>query len=458
MLVLFGATGDLATRLLFPALFELYDRELLPPRFAVIGSSRHSPGADEDFRRRVTEAVLASARGADPEKARRFAERTQFVAASAEDGTDLAAAVARRRSELGDGCRTFLYLALPPRHLAEMLHMAERTGLADHAHLMVEKPLGEDVDSARALNRLLAATAPEERVLRVDHFLAKEPVRDLLTLRTENGWLAALWNRRRIAWVQIDVPETLGIEGRASFMEATGVFRDMVPTHLAQVLAAVAMEPPASDDAEEERAARLRLFRRTRPFQPDETVFGQYDGYRDEEGVADDSATETFAALRVWIDDPRWEGVPFLLRTGKAMGSSDARVTVRFRPPDAGARDTAPTGSDLVVHLGAEDGVRLGLRLDRPGPHREVVDAELRLARGPSASGTPLSSYARVFLHALDGDRRLFTTPAEVERIWELAAPVLDAPPRALPYARGSFGPRAADALAADGGWRTPAS
>ncbi|WP_254898117.1 glucose-6-phosphate dehydrogenase [Kitasatospora sp. NA04385] len=465
LLVLFGATGDLARRMLFPALFELWERGLLPDRFAVIGSGRHSPGTDEDFRRQVAEAVAGAANGADPGALERFTRRIGFATASAEDGSGLAAAVRERRTELGADCRTFLYLSVPPGQADGMLRMTGREGLAEGATLMVEKPVGEDVDTARALNALLASLAPEERILRIDHFLAKESVRALLALRTANPWLAASWDARHIASVLIDVPEEIGIEGRASFMEHTGTFRDMVPTHLCQVLAAVAMEPPGSADPEAERAARLRLFERTRPFDPARTVFGQYEGYRDEDGVAADSTTETFAAVEVRIDDPRWQGVPFLLRTGKSLDSAAHRLIVRFRAEDGaqggaeggaqggaeggaqggaqgGPEDAAQGGgTELVVGLGAAADVELGVRLSRPGPRPGAVDGVLGLAPLPGADDS-LSAYAQVFHHALRGDHRVFTTAAEVERLWELAAPVLADPPPATPYPQGSAGPK----------------
>ncbi|MFG3103585.1 glucose-6-phosphate dehydrogenase [Streptomyces sp. NPDC048182] len=455
LLVLFGATGDLAKRMLFPALFELYSRGLLPEEFVVVGSGRHSPGSDADFRRDVAEAVLTAAGGADRDAVRGFAEHVTFATASAEDGSALTEAVAGHRSRLGEGCRTLVYLSVPPEHLGGMLRMVGREGIADGAALMVEKPLGEDVGSARELNALLASLVPEDRILRVDHFLAKEPVRDLLTLRTANGWLASQWDAGHIAWVRIDVSETIGIEGRASFMESTGTFKDMVPTHLGQVLAVVAAEPPAGPGADAARAARLRLFEQTRPFDPAETVFGQYEGYRDEDGVAADSGTETFAALRVWVDNDRWRGVPFLLRTGKALGSSDARVTLRLRAPAGDG--TEADGSDLVVGLGEPGDLRLGVRLGRPGPEPGVVERALRPAP-PAGGDTPgLSAYARVFRHALEGDRTVFTSAAEVERLWELAAPILERPPRARPYPRGSSGPEDAERLAPDGGRREEA-
>lgn len=477
LVVLFGATGDLARRKLFPALFELRRRGLLGTDFAVIGSGRHSPGSDDDFRKTVADAVRSAAgeKAVDAE-VRDFVERVSFVPASAEDGDSLAAAVTERGAALGTGCRTLVYLSVPPESMSDMLRMVQRTGISEDACLLVEKPFGEDVPSARALNAVLLDIVPEERVFRIDHFLCKEAVRNLLTLRTANGWPAALWNAKHVAWVQIDVPEKIDSEGRAAFMEATGTFRDMVPTHLCQIAGQVAMEPPAADTPEAARAARLRLFRDMRVLDPKETVFGQYDGYREEDGVADDSTTETFAALRVWIDNPRWDGVPFLLRTGKALGSSDAAVTIGFRPVvdgteadgDSGsgpgdAGDPDGSGGELVAGLDDPRDVRIGLDVARPGPGGGTVrvdlragerDAEADAAQGPCAE--PMDAYGHVFLNAFRGDHTPFTSAEEVERLWEIATPVLENPPPSLPYPKGSFGPDAAVELPGARGWRIP--
>lgn len=470
LVVLFGATGDLARRKLFPALFDLRRRGLLGPDFAVIGSGRHSPGSDDDFRGIVADAVHSSLgdRAVD-EDVREFVRRVSFVPASAEDGDDLAAAVAERGAALGDGCRTLVYLSVPPESMPDMLRMVERTGISDGACLLVEKPFGEDVPSARALNRVLLDIVPEERIFRIDHFLCKEAVRNLLTLRGANGWPTALWNAKHVAWVQIDVPEKIDSQGRAAFLEATGTFRDMVPTHLFQITGQVAMEPPSDDSPEAARAARLRLFRDMRVLDPKETVFGQYDGYREEEGVADDSTRETFAALRVWIDNPRWDGVPFLLRTGKALGSSDAAVTVGLRPAVDGTEEEdgagpdsfgARSGGEFVAGLDDPRDVRLGLEVARPGPGDGTVHVDLRADGRDAAAGEPdaepMDAYGHVFLDAFRGDHTLFTTAEEVERLWEIATPVLDTPPASLPYPKGSFGPEEANELPGARGWRIP--
>ncbi|RMI37616.1 glucose-6-phosphate dehydrogenase [Streptomyces triticirhizae] len=473
VLVIFGATGDLARRNLFPGLFRLYAAGLLPEDFRVIGSGRHAPGSDEEFRDQLGEAVREFAGEVfDERRWKAFAARLGFVASSTDDGAELAAAVDRARRDTGGGerARLLLYLSVPPSIAGAMVEMVGATGLADDATLVMEKPFGTDLASARALDATIAGVVPEERVFRIDHFLGLEAVRTLLALRFGNGIFESFWNREHIASVVIDVPEDLGLEGRAGFMESTGTFRDMVTTHLCQILGVVALEPPARLTADALRAEKLRVFRALRPFDPAETVFGQFDGYRAEEGVAEDSTVETFVALRARVDNRRWRGVPFLLRTGKAMGSSQRLLTVTFREPpldlfdaddlDDGDLDDgngARLPDALTLELSDHPLVRLRLAARRPG-------AQPRLGRGdftfrPAeffAEDEPLEAYTRLLLDALRGDQTLFTGSDEVERLWEVCEPVLRDPPDPLPYARGSWGPEAALRLADPHGWAVP--
>ncbi|KAB8169952.1 glucose-6-phosphate dehydrogenase [Streptomyces sp. 3MP-14] len=470
VIVVFGATGDLARRNLFPGLFRLYAAGLLPEEFHVIGSGRHAPGSDEEFRDRLGAAVRKFAGDVfDERRWDTFAARLGFVASSADDGAELAAAVDRARRTTAEGkgqrARLLLYLSVPPAIAGAMVEMLGATGLADDATLVMEKPFGTDLASARALDATIAGIVPEERVFRIDHFLGLEAVRTLLALRFGNGLFESFWNREHIASVVIDVPEDLGLEGRAGFMESTGTFRDMVTTHLCQILGVVALEPPARLTADALRAEKLRVFRALRPFDPAETVFGQFDGYRAEEGVAEDSTVETFVALRARVDNWRWRGVPFLLRTGKAMGSSQRLLTVTFREPPLdlfGAGDLdegngARPPDALTLELSDHPLVRLRLAASRPG-------AQPRLGRGDFAfrpaeffaDDEPLEAYTRLLLDALRCDQTLFTGAAEVERLWEVCEPVLREPPDPLPYARGSWGPEAALRLADPHGWAVP--
>jgi glucose-6-phosphate 1-dehydrogenase len=365
VLVVFGATGDLAKRLLLPGVARLHQEGLLPDGFRVIGSGRHSPGTDDEFRESLGDAI------------RGIEDRVSFVVSDSDDGADLAAAVRDARRDLGADARTLLYLSVPPAAMGPMVEMLGDTGLAEDARLVLEKPFGYDVASAKELNETVRGVFPEERVFRIDHFLGKEAVRKLAGVTPD------------ASAVQIDVPEEIDIEGRGSFMESTGTFRDMVPTHLCQVLGVLAAEPGG---------AKLDVFRAMRPFDPARTVFGQYEGYRDEEDVDPESDRETFVALEVFVDNERWRGVPFHLRTGKALAKTRAAVT-------AGSL------------------------------HVDLTDAD---------DGEP---YARLLLEAMRGDRTWFTGAEEIERLWEVCAPVLDAPPETERYPRGSWGPAAADRL-----------
>ncbi|MDT7708472.1 MAG: glucose-6-phosphate 1-dehydrogenase [Pseudonocardiales bacterium] len=452
VLVLFGASGDLARRKLFPGLFHLHRSGLLPD-VRIIGTGRHSPGTDEEFR----EKVAPEDGGAEWAE---FAERIRFVVSSAEDGEDLAAAVAEAERELGgDDVRRLLYLSVPPSAMQPMVAMLKSTGLHERAHLVLEKPFGRDLASAKDLNATVLDVFDESDVFRIDHFLGKEAAQNILALRFANGLLEPVWNSGHIAYVQIDVPEKIGIEGRASFMEATGTFRDMISTHLFQLLGFVALEPPVHLDADSLHEEKVKVFRAVRPFDPEQVVFGQYEGYRDEDGVADDSTVETFVAIEAYIDNWRWHGVPFLLRTGKAMGEGRRTITLGFEEPPLRMFPDEADGSpnELVLELTDEPEISLEVRAKRPGPGMNIAHARLDLRFEQAfEDAEPLEAYEKLLLDAMSGDHLLFTSTAEVERLWELCDPVLAEPPPALPYEKGSWGPQEALDLPGERGWRLP--
>jgi glucose-6-phosphate 1-dehydrogenase len=451
VLVLFGASGDLARRKLFPGLFHLHRAGMLPD-VRIIGTGRHSPGTDEEFRAKVA----PDGGGAEWDA---FAEGIRFVVSSAEDGTDLAAAVAEAEKELGDGVRRLLYLSVPPSAMQPMIAMLESTGLHERAHLVLEKPFGHDLASAKDLNAAVLEVFDESEVFRIDHFLGKEAAQNILALRFANGLLEPVWNAGHIAYVQIDVPEEIGIEGRASFMEATGTFRDMISTHLFQLLGFVALEPPVVLDAGSLHEERLKVFRAVRPIDPERVVFGQYEGYRDEDGVAGDSTVETFVALEAFVDNWRWKGVPFLLRTGKAMGEGRRTITLGFREPPMRMFDGGTDGrpNELVLELTDEPEISLELRAKQPGPDLTIGHASLDLKFEEAFDDAePLEAYEKLLLDAMAGDHLLFTSTAEVERLWELCDPVLADPPAVLPYAQGAWGPAEALELPGERGWRLP--
>jgi glucose-6-phosphate 1-dehydrogenase len=463
VLVLFGATGDLAARKLFPGLYRLAAAGRLPDELAVIGSGRRSPGSDDEFRGQVRTALEKYVGDLDESVAGPLLERVSFTASSADDGAELAAAVREAEGRLGeagepDDVRRLLYLSVPPSAVHDMVAMLDRERLTERARLVAEKPFGTDLASAQHLDAVLRDAFAEDQIFRIDHFLGKEAVQNILALRFANGLFEPAWNRHTIDSVQIDVPEKLTVEGRGSFYEGTGCLRDMVTTHLCQLLGFVALEDPHAFGESALRAAKSAVFSAVRPLDPGRVVLGQYDGYRDEHGVDPDSDVETFAAMEVWIDNDRWRGVPFYLRTGKALAAGSRTVTVRFNDPrhrwlqPVDGSDLEP--NELVMQLGDEPRIAIDVRAKQPGPDMALVEGVFRLDLLCDVPGAdPLEAYERLLLDVMRGDRTLFTSSAEVERLWEICQPVLDHRPPVQPYPQGSWGPR--DALdLPDGGWR----
>lgn len=456
VLLLFGARGDLAARKLFPGLYRLAAAGRLPRDYAVIGSGRHSPGSDDDFRAEVLEGLRDSVDDLDEDVARDLLDRTSFRTSDADDGADLAARVREVEQDLGDDVRRLVYLSVPPTAMSGMVAMLGREGLAERARLVIEKPFGLDLASFEELDDDVHEVFEEEQVFRIDHFLGKEAVQNLLALRFANALFEPAWNRHSIASVQVDVPETLAMEGRGSFYESTGALRDMVSTHLFQILGAVALEDPGEWSAAAVRRARAAVFADVRPLDPARVVLGQYDGYRDEDDVDEDSEVETFVALEAFVDNDRWRGVPFHLRTGKAMAETRRTVTLRFRQPESSVFGAGLAPDELVLELTDEAEVHVDLLGKRPGPEMELAPATMRLDLGEELPhDEPLEAYERLLLDVLHGDHTLFAHADETRRLWEVCQPVLDglvgSDPR--PYAPGSWGPAEALALP-DGGWR----
>jgi glucose-6-phosphate 1-dehydrogenase len=462
VLVLFGATGDLAKRKLFPGFYHLYKAGLMPEEFRIIGSGRHSPGSDGAFRELVHEALGEYGRMELDDSWTEFADRLSFVVSAAEDGRELAAAVEAAEREIDAQGERLVYLSVPPRAMEAMVRMLGETGIADRASLVVEKPFGHDAESARALNHALHEVLDEESIYRIDHFLGKEAAQNILALRFANGIFEPVWNRDHVSYVQIDVPEKIDIQGRASFYEETGAFRDMVVTHLMQILGIVALEPPTRIDAEALHIERTKVFQAIRPLDPGRVVFGQYAGYRDTDGVADDSAVETFAALEVWVDTWRWSGVPFYLRTGKAMAEGRRTVTIGFTeaplrifPESDPARPSAARPSELVFELSDDPQVRIEVQAKIPGPTLSLGRASLQLDVDEAFDGHDgLEAYERLLHDVMLRERLLFTRSEQIERLWEVVEPVLDHGPQAESYAPGSWGPDDALALPGEHGWR----
>jgi glucose-6-phosphate 1-dehydrogenase len=459
VLVLFGATGDLAARKLLPGLFHLFRMGLMPEEFRIVGSGRHAPG---DFNAHVKQALRTHGRMEVDGHWQDFSQTLSFVASSADDGSELAAAVIQAESEISAKGERLVYLSVPPGAMGDMIRMLGATNLADNCSLVVEKPFGHDVASAKKLNAILHDVLTEESIYRIDHFLGKEPAQNILALRFANGIFEPIWNRDHIAYVQIDVPEALGIEGRASFYEETGAFRDMVVTHLMQILGLIALEPPSRIDAESLGVERTKVFEAVRPLDPSRAVFGQYDGYRDEDGVAPDSKVETLAALEVFIDSWRWSGVPFYLRTGKAMAEGRRTVTIGFteaplrifasHDPD---QPTRP--SELVFELSDDPQVRIEVQAKVPGPALDLGRAALTLDVDEAFDGRDgLEAYERLLHDVMLRDRLLFTRAEQIERLWEVCAPVITQAPVPESYKKGSWGPQSALELPGSPGWRLP--
>ncbi len=464
VIVLFGARGDLAARKLLPGFFRLAGAGLMPEAFRIVGSGRHAPDTHEAWVQHVREALEEHGpEELDEEEWKAFAGRLSFVASSAQDAGELADAVRAAEQELGDDARRLLYLSVPPGAMQPLVEQLGRSGLVDRARLVIEKPFGTELASARDLNRALHEIVAEEQVFRIDHFLGKEAAQNVLAMRFANGLLEPVWNRDHIASVQIDVPETLGLEGRGGFYEETGAFRDMVVTHLFQLLGFVAMEPPVRMDAGALRDEKAKVFEAVRPLDPARVVFGQFEGYADEEDVAEDSCVESFAAVEVAVDTWRWAGVPFLLRTGKAMAEARRTITIAFREPPLrmfglgnGTRDAARPNA-LVLELKDTPTMRLELLAKAPGAEVALVPAAMELGLvDPSHEEERLEAYERLLHDVMLGDHTLFTRADEVERLWEVAAPVLERRPEVHGYAQGSWGPEAALGLPPAPGWRLP--
>jgi glucose-6-phosphate 1-dehydrogenase len=467
--VLFGATGDLAKRKLLPGLFHLAAAGLMPEGYRIIGSSRaKSALTDEQFRERARQAVQEFGITKPTSSAWDAFERSLSYA-SAEPGATgpLVAAVQRAEKEIGGSPRRLFHLAIPPVAFASVVGMLSEAGLAaPDAGIIIEKPFGSDLKSAQELNQAVHAVFDESQIFRIDHFLGKESVDNILAFRFANGLFEPVWNRSHIRYIQIDVPETLSIEGRGSFYDATGAYRDMVVTHLFQVLAFVAMEPPNCLGAQQLREEKGKVFDALKPIDIRQVVRGQYEGYRDEPGVAPDSQTETMVAVRAEIENWRWSGVPFFLRSGKNLAAGRQLVTLGFREPPLRmfrteqAQMPAQRRNEIVIDFADPGSISQGFLAKIPGLGLDLGQASMIFRYADSfASANALEGYERLIVDAMLGDQALFTRSDGIERLWEISEPLLQNPPPVEPYAPGSWGPQpSVDRLVAPFRWHPSGS
>jgi glucose-6-phosphate 1-dehydrogenase len=457
-IVLYGASGDLARRKLLPGLFHLHRAGLMPERFRVIGTSRRG-GTDDDFRG-LAQAAIGD--GASGEAWERFAERLSFSAFKADEPGPLRDVVERGEQELGGEPRRLHYLSIPPGAFGDLVETLGESGLADRARVVLEKPFGVDLDSARGLNALVHEVFEEERVFRIDHFLGREAVQNLIALRFANGMFEPVWNRDHIDHVQIDVPETLAVQDRAGFYEDTGAYRDMVVTHLFHVLGFVAMEPPTTLEARSLVEETGKVFRSVSRIAPDCVIRGQYSGYREEPGIDAASQTETFIALRASIENWRWTGVPFFLRTGKRLAEQRRLLTIAFREPPrrmfrqarAFVEDYGP--DHISFDLGDPGGITTSFLAKVPGPTMRLGQARMEFSYEGSFGTQGLEPYERLMYDAMLGDRTLFTDAEGIESLWDASADLLADPPPLHRYTAGSYGPQKMHELIAPRRWWLP--
>ncbi|QHV95012.1 glucose-6-phosphate dehydrogenase [Spirosoma endbachense] len=479
VLFIFGGSGDLNLRKLTPALYNLFIDKYLPEHFSVVGIGR-SKYTDESFRERLLEGVNEFSRRKDGPW-NEFAPSISYLQM---DGGDAAAYsaisdfVEARKQEWGESPNVLFYLAVAPQlvpGIATNLAKLELCGDKSHVRIVVEKPFGHDLKTAQELNTLLGGLFAEEQIYRIDHYLGKETVQNILALRFANSLFEPIWNRRYVEHIQITAAETVGLEGRGGYYEGSGALRDMIQNHLLQVLCMVATEAPISFDANEVRNKKVDVLNAIRRIQPDQVkdvaVRGQYGpgkvkdkempGYREEEGVDPNSATETFAAIKLFVDNWRWEDVPFYLRTGKSMPEKTTVITVQFKPAPSYAFPGEATGSweanRLVISIQPAMDIRLRFQAKRPGQTLAIDPVEMVFSYKTAYDGQEPEAYETLLLDALTGDATLFMRADQVEAAWKVVTPIIEAwgneAPTDFPnYTPGSWGPQAAmDLIEKDG-------
>ncbi|MEP6754586.1 MAG: glucose-6-phosphate dehydrogenase [Chthonomonadales bacterium] len=450
-LVLFGATGDLAHKMIFPALYALAKRGDL--KVPVIGVALPSWSV-ADLRDRVKDSIK-HAGGIDNQSAfDHLMSLLDYVSGDyQEPGT-----YAKIKNALGGARRPAYYLAIPPSLFETVIQGLGSAKLTENARVIVEKPFGRNFHSARKLNRVARSVFPEDSIFRIDHFLGKEAIMNILYFRFSNTFLEPIWNREHVSSVQITLSEDFGVADRGAFYETAGCLRDVIQNHLFQIVALLAMEPPVERDFGAVNTEKTKVFKEIRPTKPDDLVRGQYAGYQKEKDVAEDSDVETFCAMRLYIDSSRWKGVPWYLRSGKYLPETAAEVLVQLKPPPerlfADSDPATGRANYLRFQLSPKSAIALAARVKHPGQEFVGDQRELYLLEEQAGIESP---YERLLGDAMAGDGALFTREDAVEAAWKVVEPVLKVHHPALTYARGTWGPKEADALIAkDGGWHNP--
>jgi glucose-6-phosphate 1-dehydrogenase len=446
-LVFFGATGDLAHRQIFPALHSLVKRGQLD--VPILGVARSGWSLDE-LKARARDSIEKHG-GVDPAAFAKLISLLQYVGGDYEDP----ATFAHLRQALGACARPLHYLAIPPSLFGPVVEGLARSGSADHARVVVEKPFGRDLASAEALNNELHRIFPEAAIFRIDHYLGKEPVQNLLYFRFANSFLEPIWNRNYIARVQLTMAESFGVDGRGRFYEEAGAIRDVVQNHLLQVIANLAMEAPVSRDAESIRDAKGQAFKAMRPIEPADVVRGQFEGYRNEEGVAPDSKVETFVALKLYLDSWRWAGVPFLIRAGKSLPVTATEVLIELNFPPQSLFDDVRMSRPNQFRFRLSPEVILELRARAKLPGESMVGEDVRLDAFHQ-HGDEMAPYERLLRDAMRGDQSLFAREDSVLAAWRVVEPVLGNAVPIHPYQPGTWGPAEAEQIADPARWHNP--
>jgi glucose-6-phosphate 1-dehydrogenase len=463
-IVIFGASGDLTKRKLLPAFYHLFLEGHTPKGFAIVGYAR-TEMTDDEFRDMAREAVAEFGSNAPHgEVWEAFCRRLAYVPGEFSDTgamDHIADHLKMTDRELGTQGNRFYYAATPPSAYPDIVSRLGEAGLAEGAKIVFEKPFGYDLESAMRLNATIHEVFDESQVFRIDHYLGKETVQNILAFRFANGLFEPIWNRRYLDHVQITVAESIGIENRGAFYEGTGAIRDMVATHLLQLMTFLAMEPPVSFEPDRLRDETVKALRAAKRIDPARVVRGQYDGYRSEPGVNDHSNVETFAAMEVEIDSWRWSDVPFYLRTGKGLASKVSEVTLKFRKVPynvfRGTDVDLPRRDHLTVRIQPNEGITIAVNAKKPGPGLDLGRVTMDFDYEREFHTQIVDSYELLLLEAMEGDHTLFLRQDGVERAWELLDPVLKRPGAVVPYPRGSWGPEDADKLIAPRRWHISA-